>query len=278
MKLKEILNPPKMVKLFAAISSVILLRYSLTNLPADHPLSILSYVLSTYTLITLIIAMIRWITFILTDYQPKTMIGHIIWMPGSRSLAAMCFSVIYNLIIALIYLVTGIRENLLWDITVGAYYSILTVNLAFLLYHRFQKDLDQSRQIKVFRFCAVMLLVLDLLLGLRAYQITWKEIAVPKNQVFMIAAAVWTFYNTVTCIIQSVRNRNIRSYLLSSVIAVKFATSMVSLFTLQTSMLCSFGAGTEFSHRMNLITGNAVFFLIFFECMMMLKKTQKRNR
>ncbi len=274
MKIKQIIDPPKPFKWAAAAGSAILLWYSLTSLPADHPLAILSYVLSAYTLMILIPSVIRWITYILTDYQPRTFIGKIIRSPRTRSLAAMCISVIYNLIIALIYLVPGVREDHLWDTSVGVYYLLLTVILFYLLYHRFKKDADQARQIRIFRRCAVMLLVLDLLLGLRAYRITWKEIAVPKDQVFMIAAAVWTFYNIVTCIIQAVRNRKIRSYLLSSVIAVKFATSLVSLFNLQASMLVTFGGETEFNHQMNIITGNAVFILIFLECAVMLRKTK----
>ena len=278
MKLKQFFDPPAFVKWLAAAGSVILLRYSLTNLPAEHPVSIFSYGLSAYTLAVLVRFLIRSAANMLTDYQPKTFIGRIIWSASSRSLAAMCISVIYSMTFAVIYLISGIRDNLLWDISVGIYYFILTLILSYLLYHRFKKDLDHAQQIKVFRLCAVMLLVLDAALALRAYQITWMDITMPKDQIFVIAVSVWTFFNVITCIIQSARNHKIRSYLLSSVIAVKFATSMVSLFNLQSSMLVSFGDDAEFAHRMNLVTGNAVFLLILFECVIMLIKTQESSR
>lgn len=276
MNLKSFFTPPKPILWINGVVSVLALRYSLMNLPPQHPVSVFSYILSTYTLTALVLIAVQLIQHLLKDYEPRTAAGRILWDREKRGLAAMVCSSAYNLIFALIYLVPGIRNKVLWDSSVGVYYLVLCCIRSYLLYHTAKKDKTGAEQVNIFRICAVMLLVLDLFLGLRAYQITWKNIATPKNQIFTIAVAAWTFFSAVTCIIRVIQNRKIKSYLISSDIAVKFATVLVSIFNLQASMIVSFGNDPVFSHWMNLITGNVVFVLIFLECVWMLKKESQR--
>lgn len=277
-KLNRIFDPPRKYKWAAVILSIAALWFSLARLPVIHPIAICTYVLSTYTLIVVVLSTIKAIHYLLTDYQPKTAIGRILKDEEKRGLALMVWSTVYNSVFALIYLVSGWKNKLMWDSSVGAYYAMLTMLRAYLLYHTAKKDKETPEEIYIFRNCGIILFVLNLVLGIRAYQVTWHNITTAKNMIFMIAIALWTFFNVVTCTIRIIQNKMERSWLRSSDIAVKFATTLISLFNLQAAMNISFGGTPEFTHQMNFWCGNAVFLLIFLECVEMIRTARKQIR
>ncbi len=270
-------DPPRPIKWLAVVVSAAAVWFSLVNLSPKHPFAMVSYVFATCTLVMMILTVIHDIHYFLNEYEPKTLVGRVVKDEEKRGLALMVWSTIYNLIFALLYLVPGIRDNLLWDGSVGGYYLILSVIRAYILYHTARRDMSREQEKQIFRVCAVMLLILDLMLGLLAYQITRKHIAAPKSQVFIIAVAAWTYFKLVLCIVQVIQNRKALSYLVSSDTAVNYAAVLVSILNLQSSMLAVFGDSEQFAEKMNFITGSAVFILIFIEGAVMLYMTRPKK-
>ena len=82
--------------------------------------------------------------------------------------------------------------------------------------------------------------------------------------VVVISIAAYTFYKIITAVIHMVRVRKLRSPLLTALRNIGAANALVSLLTIQTTMLASFSSeGSSLdANLMNAVTGFAVCVLV----------------
>ena len=85
-----------------------------------------------------------------------------------------------------------------------------------------------------------------------------------NNKIVMITIATYTFYKIIMAIINLVKTKKYKSFLLITIRNIALADAAVSIFSLQRSMLVSFeGMTSENIRIMNICTGIGVCLIVF---------------
>ncbi|MDO4618534.1 MAG: hypothetical protein Q4B31_03315 [Clostridia bacterium] len=180
-----------------------------------------------------------------------------------------------NLMYALYNGILGALTSSVWFGSMCAYYSILAV-ARFMLVSSEKKG---RKEYISCRLSGVLLVILAIILiGVVTMSLILDK-AVKYGEIVMITIAAYTFYKITMAIIRAVKYKKEESPLMMAVRSIGYAEVAVSLFTMQKSMLVSFG---DMNGRdifiLNLLTGTAVFVFTAVLGIVMIKKGgTKRN-
>lgn len=149
---------------------------------------------------------------------------------------------IINLIFAIYNCVLGIASYSWWFISVGAYYIVLSImRIAVIIF--FANDRKNERFIM--RFTGIMIFVLSIVLCGIVYMTTEQFGAVKYHEIAMITIALYAFTKLTLAIYGFIKSRkNYRPYI-KTLRSITFTDSVVSIYSLQRSMLVSFEGMTE---------------------------------
>lgn len=177
-----------------------------------------------------------------------------------RTIVSLYFSLTVNLLFAVFKLVTAVIYSSLWFGAVAGYYLLLCVVRVLLLRHLQNSDCDLRRELQIFRFCGVLLIILNFALGAVAYHIIHGAAGYAYPGTMIYAVALYAFYCLTMSIIGSVKYRGLDHPLLSASKALNLATALVAMFTLQTAMFAAFASEMDgqLIFIMNTVTGGAV--------------------
>ena len=189
---------------------------------------------------------------------------------GNRILHDVRYRIVFTAFISLIINISyafyngilGIMYASVWFLAMFAYYTLLSVmRFSAVLYEYKSKTHNEKF---VMKFIGVMLILMSLVLsGLTYYSIA-NDVANKNNKIVMITIATYSFYKIIMAIINLIKIRKYKSYLLITIRNIAFADAAVSIFSLQRSMLVSFeGMTSENIQVMNICTGTAVCLLVF---------------
>ena len=166
-------------------------------------------------------------------------------------------SLIFNMAFAAYHVIFGVLTESWWLLTAGVYYAILSVL-------RFYVILARSQNGVIIRFVGAMLMLLTLPL------VGTVVLAVERNrghlvhEILMIGMAVYSFTKITLAIINMIKLRRSTSDKLVALRSISFADACVSIFSLQRSMLTTFGNMSEVSIRIfNAALGSAVCIVVF---------------
>ena len=121
----------------------------------------------------------------------------------------------------------------------------------------------QKKQLAVLRTDGILLLVLNLALSGVVLLTIAKDAAKRYSDVIVITIAAYTFLKVTMAVINMVKVRSMNSPILTVIRNVGVANALVSILTLQTTMLASFQEGSSLdANLMNAITGLGVSILI----------------
>lgn len=156
--------------------------------------------------------------------------------------------------------ILGIFTNSLWLITLSAYYLILSI-MRFSVIHYARKNKKNRRENEIFlrNFSGYLFFLLDIVLISTTYLTVTQNIGKEYHAIVMISIAVYTFTKLSFAFINLCKSRKYHSPLLTTIRNIAFADALVSLFSLQRSMLISFShlklAQIQF---FNTLTGSCV--------------------
>lgn len=259
----KILYPPTwLMILLTIISSVALVAVFIKGWE-ESPVAYGVYVLSFYTLtvLTLFFAM-----FLPKRYKEmrQMVYDHPL---GNRYMTDTAFKVRISLIISLtinlLYsafnLASGIYYSSLWIGAVAVYYILLSV-IRFVLLRHMQKKQDAGliAEYRSYRVTAVLMMLINLTLSGIVLNMIVKNESAKYSDVFVITSATYTFYTLTVSIIDLVRYRRYKSPVMSASKAIRFAAALVSLLSLEASMLVQFGDDESYRRLMLALTGAAV--------------------
>ena len=161
----------------------------------------------------------------------------------------------------------GIYYHSPWLGSIAAYYILLAV-MRYLLLRRIRCGKTGGSC----RACGVLLLVLTLALGSISFYTIYRGNTVQYPGFMIYAAAAYTFYSLTMAVYNLFRYRKLRIgvYTVSKILAL--ASSLVSLFFLQTAMFAVFGDGASWERLMNLLTGGTVHAIIVYLAILLLKR------
>lgn len=157
----------------------------------------------------------------------------------------------------------GLRSGSAWFITMGIYYLLLSVMRFCLIYQAFRNKGEAGNAHRMTKAAGVFLLFLTATLGGSLYLTIQQEIAKSYHTIVMITIATYTFYKLILAVVNAAKARRRKSVLLIALRNIGCADALVSLLSLQTSMMASFGGEALAERRMmTTVTGLAVCVLI----------------
>lgn len=173
-------------------------------------------------------------------------------------------SLLINIIYALYNGVLGIVYGSFWFVTMFAYYLLLSVMRFGAVICSRKKSKNKGSQKFVVRFTGIMLVLLSLVLAGVNYYVSQKNTAVKQDKIIMISIAAFTFYKVTVAIVNFVKTSKRNVLLEKTVRNISVADALVSVYSLQRSMLVSFNGMTQGEIKlMNILTGTGVFIIVF---------------
>ncbi|MBQ7378639.1 MAG: hypothetical protein IJW70_03030 [Clostridia bacterium] len=252
---------PLLILLFTAISTVLLIITFMRD-RSEHPVAYVTYVFSFYSLSVACIRIPTLIRFFKNFKNNNKYLHRYSNDATLRIKISLYGNFAYNAAYAIFQLCLGIWHSSTWYFAFAAYYFLLAIMRLFLLrdVHSTAPDQGMRAQWSRYRFCGIMLVVMNLALSAIVWMISVQGHEVVHHQITTITMAASTFTLMTLAIINVVKYSKFKSPLFSAAKVISLATSAVSMLTLENSMLAAFGAegDTEFKPLMTLLTGLAV--------------------
>ena len=243
---KALLFPHIAIMIILVPIATVFLVYSMVFLGTESVAAIISYVLSAYTLTVWCFKIPYLIKFFKT-FKNENKYARI-WQDDTRLRVNVSLygTLIYNTAYALLQLGMGFWHHTFWFYSLTGYYISLAVMRFFLVRHTSkhkpgEKMLDELRK---YRACGIVFLVMNLALALMIFFMVYWNRTFHHHEITTITLAAYTFTSLTLAIINTVKYRKYNSPVYSASKAISLASACVSMLTLESTMLTTFGDGT----------------------------------
>ena len=188
-----------------------------------------------------------------------------------------------NLVYSAFHLFSGIFYSSLWIGAVAIYYVLLSVIRFILLQHmEKKKDGGMISEYQSYKISAILMMLLNLTLSGIVLNMIIKNEVIAYSDIYVITSATYTFYILTMSIVDIVRYRKYNSPVMSAAKAIRFAQALVSLLSLEATMLVQFGDDESFRRTMLALTGAGVFLIVLTMSVYMIiratRQIKKENR
>ncbi len=165
-----------------------------------------------------------------------------------------------NLVYGAGHAVFGLMDGSAWLVVMAAYYILLGV----MRFGAVLTERRQSSEVFVMRFCGGMLMALALVLAVVTVLSILQERAAVHGLIPMLAIATYTFWKMTMAIVHTVQAHRSGTPLTRTIRNITLASALMSLLTMQRSMLATFSEEEETDALLlNVLTGSAVCLLVF---------------
>ncbi len=155
-------------------------------------------------------------------------------------------SLAWNLLYGAFQLWLGIYHRTFWFSSLGAYYICLAVMRFFLVRHTTKYAPGEKMRVEIekYRNCGWVFLVMNLALTLIIFFMVYWNRTFLHHMITAIAMAAYTFTSLTVAIVNVVKYRKYNSPVFSASKAISLASALVSMLTLESTMLNTFSDGT----------------------------------
>lgn len=263
--------------------SIVMLVYSMVFLGTESPVAIISYVLSAYALTVWCFRIPKVVRFIKTFKEENKYARR--WLDDERLRVNVSLygSLVFNTAYALLQLGIGFFHGSFWFYSLAGYYICLAVMRFFLVRYTSKSRAGENIRSELIRYriCGWIFLAMNLILsGLLVFMIGYGRTFV-HHEITTIAMAAYTFTALTVAIVNIVKYRKYNSPVYSASKATSLAAACVSIITLESTMLTTFGAGEGegFRRLMLALTGAAVFaFIVLLALYMIVGATRELKK
>jgi len=243
---KALLFPHIAIMIILLPIATVFLVYSMVFLGTESITAIISYVLAFYTLTVWCFKIPYLIRFFKT-FKNENRYARL-WQDDTRLRVNVSLygTLIYNTAYALLQLGMGFWHHTFWFYSLAGYYICLAVMRFFLVRHTSkhkpgEKMLDELIK---YRTCGIVFLVMNLALTLMIFFMVYWNRTFHHHEITTIAMAAYTFTSLTLAIINTVKYRKYNSPVYSASKAISLASAVVSVLTLESTMLTTFNDGT----------------------------------
>ena len=241
-----VLFPHIAIMLILVPIATVFLVYSMVFLGTESVFAIVSYVLAAYTL-TVWCFKIPYLIKLFKTFKNKNKYIKI-WQDDTRLRVNVSLygTLIYNTAYALLQLGMGFWHHTFWFCSLGAYYICLAVMRFFLVRHtsKHKPGEKMSDELRKYRTCGIVFLIMNLALALMIFFMVYWNRTFNHHEITTIALAAYTFTSMTFAIINIVKYRKYNSPVFSASKAISLASACVSMLTLESTMLTTFGNET----------------------------------
>lgn len=242
--------------------SIVFLTFSLIRLDSTSILAILSYLLAFYLLLVIGLRVPRIVEFVKRLKGENKHLRKYFSDLRFRVNVSLYCSLIFNVIYAIFQLWLGLYHNSFWFYSMFAYYIILGGIRFSLVTHTSRYNTNENRELETKRYilCGWLLLVINIALAVIVFFVVYWNRTFYHHMITTIALATYTFLTLTFAIINLFRYKKYKSPILSAVSNINLIASCVSMLTLETTMLTTFGHSSSPTFRQLILslTGVAV--------------------
>ena len=243
---KALLFPHIAIMILLVPIATVLLVGSMVFIGTESPIAIVSYVIAAYTLTVWCFKIPYLINFFKTFKSENKYARR--WQDDTRLRVNVSLygSLAWNALYGLFQLWLGFYHHTFWFYSLGAYYICLGVMRFFLARHttRYAPGERMQTELKKYRACGIVFLVMNLALALIIFFMVYWNRTFEHHMITAIAMAAYTFTALTTAIINVIKYRKYNSPVYSASKAISLAAALVSMLTLESTMLTTFGDGT----------------------------------
>ena len=242
--------------------SIALLVWSMLVLGTTHIVSIVSYVLSFYTLTIVCFRIPDIITLVKKIKNENKYVVRLRVDRHLRMKISLTAAFIFNLVYAIFQFFIGLYHGSFWFYSMFAYYLLLAVMRYFLMRHTLANEANEKPKSELIKycFCGWMMLFLNLALSVMVFFMVYWNRSFSHHEITTIALATYTFTSFTMAIINFIKYRKLKSPVYSAAKSISLTSACVSIITLEATMLTSFGSDMDIVVRKILlgITGGVV--------------------
>ncbi len=278
---KALLFPHIAIMLILIPFATVFLVYSMAFLGTESAIAILSYVLAAYTLTVWCIKLPRLIRFF-RFFKAENRFARR-WLDDTqlRVNVSLYGTLVWNTAYALLQLGMGFWHKSFWFFSLSGYYISLAVMRFFLVrYTRHHKPGEEMLiELRKYRACGIVFLIMNLALSLMIFFMVYWNRTFIHHEITTIAMAAFTFTSLTLAIINTVKYRKYNSPVYSASKAISLASACVSMLTLESTMLTTFGADTMDlgSRKLMLgLSGSAISAFIIAMAVYMIRQANKK--
>lgn len=232
-----------------------------------QPLCIAAYVLSAYTLTIWCVRVPAIMRYIRQFRQSNRFVRRWLQEVQLRMRVTLTASFVWNTAYGALQLGLGIYHQSAWFYSLAAYYFSLAIMRFFLTRHalRYAPGVERKRELSAYRLCGEILLLMNLALsGVMLSRIRDNRL-IQHHEITTIAMAAYSFTSLSMAIVNIKKYRRYQSPVFSASKAISLAAACVSMLSLESTMLATFGGEQMQAHTQLLflaLSGAAVFLCI----------------
>ena len=181
-----------------------------------------------------------------------------------------------NIGYALFNVFTGVFYHSVWFGAVAVYYIMLCFIKFFLLNRGFEKR--GRKEYGDLLTCGVMLLILSGAVTAIIYIMIWRNEAVRYSEVVIYVSAAYTIFRICAALFDTVKLRHLKSPTLYAAKALSLSVALMSLFSLQFSVLDISPIDKTSRYIINVVSGSAVGILTITISLLTIKRAYKQLR
>ena len=264
---KALLFPHIAIMIILVPIATALLVSSMVFVGTESPFAIVSYVIAAYTL-TVWCFRIPHLIKLFKSFKDKNKYARRLQDDARlRVNLSLYGSLAWNALYGILQLWLGFYHHTFWFYSLGAYYICLGVMRFFLLLHtrRYAPGEKMQTELVKYRACGWVFLLMNLALALIIFFMVYWGRTFKHHMITAIAMAAYTFTAFTVAIVNVVKYRKYNSPVFSASKAISLAAALVSMLTLESTMLTAFGDGTMTATEQKWMlgaTGSAISVLI----------------
>ncbi len=243
---KALLFPNIAVMIILAPIAAVLLVCSMVFVGTESVIAYISYVLAAYTL-TVWCFKIPYLIKLIKSFKDENKYARM-WQDDARLRVNVSLygTLLWNALYGLFQLWLGFYHHTFWFYSLSAYYICLGVMRYFLLLHtrKYVPGERMRSELIKYRACGWVFLVMNLALALIIFFMVYWNRTFEHHMITTIAMAAYTFTAFTMAIVNTLRYRKYNSPVFSASKAISLASALVSMLTLESTMLNAFSDGT----------------------------------
>ena len=243
---KALLFPHIVIMILLVPIATVLLVGSMVFIGTESVIAYISYVLAAYTLTVWCFKIPHLIKFFKIFKDENKYARR--WQDDTRLRVNVSLygSLAWNALYGIFQLWLGFYHHTFWFYSLGAYYICLGVMRFFLVRHtrKFAPGEKMQAELLKYRACGIVFLLMNLALALIIFFMVYWNRTFQHHMITAIAMAAYTFTALTTAIINVIKYRKYNSPVFSASKAISLAAALVSMLTLESTMLTTFGDGT----------------------------------
>ena len=243
---KALLFPHIGVMILLVPLATVLLVGSMVFIGTESVIAYISYALSAYTLTVWCFKIPRLVELFNTFKNENKYARRWLDDPRLRVNVSLYGALIWNALYGVFQLWLGLYHGTFWFASLGAYYICIGVMRFFLLLHtrKYTSGERMRDELIKYRACGWIFLVMNLALTLIIFfMVVWNR-TFEHHMITAIAMAAYTFTSFTVAIVNVVKYRKYNSPVFSASKIISLAAALVSMLTLESTMLTAFSDET----------------------------------